>query len=175
MAETGTRLAEEHVSTTQHVFTANRNTPSIFKFEDYTEQQIKKIISNLKNTNSCGHDNITTKVVKDSSNKIAPYIQMIVNSTTSTGIFPTQLKLIKVVPILKGGNPEEFGNYRPICIAPVIGKVIEKIVNDQLLEYLENNGIINNQHYGFRNKSNTAQLFLNTCHMSKQNLTTNKL
>lgn len=64
MAETGTRLAEEHVSTTQHVFTANRNTSSIFKFEDYTEQQIKKIISNLKNTNSCGHDNITTKVVK---------------------------------------------------------------------------------------------------------------
>lgn len=48
-----------------------------------------------------------------------------------------------------------YANYRPICVAPAMGKIIEKIANDQLLDYLESNKILKKRQYGFRDKSNT--------------------
>lgn len=154
IAKAGTKLAEAHNPLT--VFVGNRQQlQTRFQFENYTETQIKKVIQNLKNTAACGHDDIPTKVIKENVDSLTKCLQTIVNSSTKNGIFPSQLKTVKVVPVLKSGNYEEFSNYRPICITPVTGKIIEKIVNDQLLNYLESNGIIIKRQYGFRLRSNT--------------------
>ena len=50
---------------------------------------------------SSGHDNISTKLMKDTLNYIIEPITHIINPSLCTGIIPTDRKIPKVVPIYK--------------------------------------------------------------------------
>ena len=53
-------------------------------------------------------------------------------------------KSAEVTPVFKSGIPTEPSNYRPISILPVVSKVLEKAVHKSLLEFLENEKLLNN-------------------------------
>lgn len=117
--------------------------------------QVEHFISHLKNTTSCGHDKIPTQVFKENASELSGYITTIINKSVSTGTFPEKLKIIKVVPIFKGGKAEDTTNYRPISIPPIMDKIFEKILNQQLMDHIESNKLLHKRQYGFRHKSNT--------------------
>jgi hypothetical protein len=48
------------------------------------------------------------------------------------GEFPITLKTATVIPIFKKGDKTNLNNYRPICLLPVISKIFEKVINNQL-------------------------------------------
>ena len=73
---------------------------------------------------------------------------------------PKSAKTSKLIPIYKNGDSSKFENYRPICIAGIIDKIIQQIVNQQLLDYLENNNLICSQQYGFRPNSGTINALM---------------
>ena len=52
-----------------------------------------------------------------------------------TSIFPDDWKKAKVTPIFKAGDRSEVGNYRPISILPIVSKIMERAVHDQLYVY----------------------------------------
>eukprot|EP00795_Rhopilema_esculentum_P017202 gene17202-8744_t len=63
----------------------------------------------------------------------------------------TQLeKSGKVTPIFKSGDPSNLDNYRPITVTPVLSKTLEKVVFDQLSNYLESNKLLCPHQFGFR-------------------------
>lgn len=72
----------------------------------------------------------------------------------ANGIFPEQLKITKITPILKSGKAETYSNYRLIAIVPVLDKVFEKAVNNQLMEYLKVNKLLHKRQYGYIDLSN---------------------
>ena len=72
-----------------------------------------------------------------------------------SGIFPDQLKIAKVTPIYKKDDKKLIKNYRPISVLPVISKVFETVICDQLNEYFTSNNLFSPQQYGFRNNSST--------------------
>ena len=73
----------------------------------------------------------------------------------NTDIFPDELKIAKVIPLLKKDDPKLLKNYRPISLLPTISKVIEKIIFTQLLTYFNENKFIFDNQYGFRPKHST--------------------
>ena len=73
-----------------------------------------------------------------------------INQVFNTGIFPERLKLAKVIPVFKKGESKLINNYRPISLLPVISKVLEKIIANQLSKYFEDNKLFNDNQYGFR-------------------------
>ena len=84
------------------------------------------------------------------------------NLTLSIGYFPRAYKIAILCLIQKEGkNPTDPINYRPISLLEVTGKILERIINDRLVKYLEENGIMNNNQYGFRRGRGT-QLALAT-------------
>lgn len=168
IANVGTNLQNNFNQ--QYVYYMPNQTNAIFNIEPCSIETIKKTIMSLKNTKSVGHDELSTEILKNNIEKLSPYIQIIVNSSIHTSTFPEQLKLTKITPILKSGKPDQPTNYRPICIVPVIDKIIEKIVNSELLEYLETNNILNNKQYGFRNKSNTNTALFDFISLIQNNL-----
>ena len=89
------------------------------------------------------------------SNEISSSITLIINQTLTTGIFPDKLKIAKVVPIFKKDSKKEFQNYRPISVLPVISKIFESIIHDQLNEYFINNKLFCAQQYGFMKNAST--------------------
>ena len=58
-----------------------------------------------------------------------------------TGIFPSKLKIAKVILILKRGDETIFDNYRPISILPSISKVFERIIVNQIHNYFRVNNL----------------------------------
>ena len=60
----------------------------------------------------------------------------------TTGIFPQSFKLLKIIPLYKKGDHSLLTNCRPISLLPTISKVFEKIIYDQMYEYLNENNFL---------------------------------
>ncbi len=60
-----------------------------------------------------------------------------------------------VVPLFKNGDRDCVNNYRPVSILPIVSKVLEKIVAEQLSYYLESNKLLSNCQHGFRCRLST--------------------
>ena len=65
-------------------------------------------------------------------------------------IFPDDWKLARVTPIFKKGKKDDMDNYRPISVISVVAKIFEKLIFEQLYEYLNNNNLIAASQSGFR-------------------------
>ena len=61
-----------------------------------------------------------------------------VNKSFGSGEFPDCLKQANVSPIFKKDDPLDKENYRPECILPLLQKVNEKLLYNQLSDYVEN-------------------------------------
>ena len=82
-----------------------------------------------------------------------PYYQP--NNLITTGIFPNQLTIAKVVPIFKKNVPTDVKNYRPISVLPTISKIFENVMQTQLMEYFTSHNLLASQQYGFRSNRST--------------------
>ena len=85
----------------------------------------------------------------------------LINITWRKGVLPSTWKIATIVPILKKGKPpEETSSYRPISLTSCLGKVVEKMINQRLYWWLENNKLLNVHQAGFRSGHRTEdQLF----------------
>ena len=80
-----------------------------------------------------------------------------INGSLTNNKFPDTLKLSDITPVFKKLNPSDKANYRPVSILPLVSKVFEKIMYDQLYEYIEH--FLNQLLCGFR-KAHLRQHFL---------------
>ena len=131
-----------------------------FEFEFSSPEIVAKAIDKLKPKTSCGHDNISSKLLKFIKDIISGPISIIINQSLKTGIFPNKLKIAKVLPLFKKGENELIENYRPISLLPSISKIFERIVFDQLYKYLDSNNLLYKSQYGFRKKHSTEMASL---------------
>ena len=88
--------------------------------------------------------------------KIAFYI----NSSFSSCIFPSFLKISEIIPIHKKNSVNASTNYRPISLLPTLSKIIEKIVASQINEYIVNNKLLNSNQFGFDSGNSTETALL---------------
>ena len=75
--------------------------PEAENFQPSSIPEITKIITNLKQSNSVGWDNIPTTILKSNINILAPILTKLINKSIATGIFPKSLKELKYCPYLK--------------------------------------------------------------------------
>ena len=136
-------------------YLSSNNIPKSFYFEPCTQYEIATVINSLKPKTSCGHDNISTKLVKQTSDAITIPISHIANLSMQQGIFPTSMKTAKVIPVYKKDNKSHFVNYRPISLLPSFSKIIEKLIHKRLLKYLSKHNILSLSQYGFQPQLST--------------------
>ena len=80
---------------------------------------------------------------------------LIINQTLSTGIFQSKLKTTKVIPVYKKNDKTLLKNYRPISVLPVVSKIIENVMHNQMMDYFTSNELFSSQQYGFRPNRST--------------------
>ena len=103
------------------------------KLQPVYPDNVMKIISSLKNTKSCGIDDIDSSIIKLAKNELVPAITHIVNLSITTGKFPQQWKVAKVIPLHKKDSQFLPENYRPVALLCVLSKILERLLHSKLL------------------------------------------
>ena len=136
--------------------TINRHTeyiePAASSLQQITisEEEFETAFFALKRNKSTGDDDISANVVRSVYNEIKTPLFYIFQQSFSEGIFPEKLKIAKVTPIFKMGEPTDLTKYRPISVLPCFSKILEKIMYNKLYSYLTINEILYNKQFGFR-------------------------
>ena len=115
--------------------------------------QVKLIISKLNNNKGTY---FSTRILKIVSDMISPVLTILYNKCISSGTFPSCLKIAKIVPLFKNkGSAKSILNYRPISMLSTFSKIFEKLIQANLVDYIDTNNILNDCQYGFRKKHST--------------------
>ena len=88
-------------------------------------------------------------------------------------MFPDDLKIAKIIPLYKGresGSPFEYTNYRPISLLPSISKVLEKMVDFQLRNFLNYEDVLYSKQFGFKGLRGCDQALLLFTDFAKRNV-----
>ena len=131
-----------------------------FNFTAVDENDIRKIADKLDNKKSCGIDGISNIIMKSIINILIKLITIIINQMLETGVFPDKLKVAKVIPLFKKGDPTLLTNYKPISLLPSLSKIFEKVIYQQLYAYFENSNLFFKGQYGFRKGHSTEMASL---------------
>jgi len=109
----------------------------------------------MKNSNSRDYYDISNNFLKEISDLIVRPLAQCVNSCLAKGVFPNWLKISKVVPVFKRGVKTDPANFRPISLVPILGKIVEYVVFEQVSDYLEYYSFLTGFQFGFRSGSCT--------------------
>ena len=121
---------------------------------DYEE--VLKLCKEISISKSSGISDIAAKIFKSAFLVLIPQLVYLFNLSFSTGNFPNRWKQATVIPLFKGGDRKLVGNYRPISLLPLPGKLIEKIAHNKLSSFLEEQGVLSDRQNGFRKGFSTA-------------------
>ena len=119
-----------------------------FVLQMVESKQVHDIINSMPTNKSPGIDKISMRVIKDSLPAILPTITSIFNASLTSGVFPSAWKMAEITPIPKEGDHEQANNNRPISLLPMLSKVCEKVVLNQVVSYLDINKRLSTEQSG---------------------------
>lgn len=133
------------------------------------EDEVDKIILTLRNDCATGIDKIPCTFIKKYKQHLIPPLTYLFNQCISKGIFPQALKKAVVHPIHKNGDKSFINNYRPIALLPSISKILERLIYNRLIKYIERKGLLATTQFGFRpNKSTDDAVHELTDYITRQ-------
>lgn len=129
--------------------------PDIFEFGMVTAEDVEKTVCSLR-SDAYGSDHINLKMLRAMLPFCLEIITDIVNTSLISGTVPLAWKHAIVTPLSKVPRATDLVHLRPISILPAMSKLLEKIVSQQLQNYLHGNNILPPLQSGFRKHYSTA-------------------
>lgn len=124
-----------------------------------TEAETIKVISSFA-SKGCHTKEVSMFIYKQVIPYIGPIITNLFNNSISEGVFPSILKVARVIPIFKSGSRNSVKNYRPISTLPVLSKIFEKLMFVRINNFFNVNNVICKHQFGFRKGYSTADALL---------------
>ena len=126
-----------------------RKTNESFDACVFTEEEVLSQLSKINTNKSQGPDGIHPKLLKELRGVLAKPLTDLFNQSLVTGVVPEDWKLANVVPIHQKGSREESGNYRPVSLTSIVGKLMETILKERIVEHLKSHGLNDEKQHGF--------------------------
>ena len=119
---------------------------------------------------SSGPKSIPYKILNLLKNYISKQLADLFNLSVSSGVFPSLLKIAKVVPVHLKDSKLDCCNYRPSSLLSNIEKILEKLMYKRVYQFLTENNIIYDLQFGFRKNFSTAHALINLTENIRQAL-----
>jgi hypothetical protein len=124
-----------------------------------SDKDIEQAIDKIKNSKSPGPDNIHPNLIKNCKKQLIKPLRIIFTKSLQQGGLPSIWKRANVTAIFKSGNNSKPENYRPISLTSVPGKLLERIIRNNIVAHMENNRLFTPYQHGFlKGKSCVTQL-----------------
>ncbi|CAM5075120.1 unnamed protein product [Natator depressus] len=113
------------------------------------KEVVQDYLEKLDKHKSMGPDALHPRELKELADVIAEPLAIIFENSWQLGEVPDDWKKANVVPIFKKGKKEDPGNYRPVSLSSVPGKIMEQVLKESILKHLEERKVIRNSQHGF--------------------------
>ncbi|KAK4808189.1 hypothetical protein QYF61_001221 [Mycteria americana] len=111
---------------------------------------VSDLLYHLDIHKSMGPDEIHPRVLKELAEMLTKPLSIIYQQSWLTGEVLVDWRLANVTPIFKKGQKEDPGNYRPVSLTLVPGKLMEQIILSAITQHVEDNQGIKPSQHGFR-------------------------
>ena len=108
------------------------------------EEEVITTVTGCTKKKSSDVEDISMDTVAKVVSVICKPLAHICNISFRTGVFPSRMKIAKVIPLFKSGTKTDVSNYRPISLLPQFSKIFGKIVSYQIKQFLKRQ-----QHFKF--------------------------
>ena len=129
-----------------------------FEFNDATEHEIYSKIKSFDPKKACMENDIPAKTLIGTNDIISDYLSKMYNISKNSENFPNSLKTADVVPIHKEKEKTLKKNYRPISILPILSKLFESTMHEQISAYIEKH--LSSYLFGYRKGYGTQHCLL---------------
>ena len=116
-----------------------------------TNDEIIKLIISLKTSNAEGWDGIAVNSVKKSYHNCIDILTHVIHLSFSKGVFPSDMKTAKVIPLYKNDHNMVVNNY----YFAVFSKLLERLMYNRLISFINKHKLLNKFQFGFRSKHST--------------------
>ena len=144
----------------KHLENMIRSSNRKFSLKTVLPEEVLETASRMKKKPSMGCDDVPADLFLLALPYMLSAVTHIINLSLSTGIFPEKWKTSKIFPLHKGGDELEPQQYRPVSLLPIGSRLLEKIVCDQITEYLRSEGLFHCQNHGYRCNQGTITAVL---------------
>ena len=117
---------------------------------DISLETLTKNLKSLNISKASGPDGINARILRETADQLAPALKIVFEKSLGEGVLPHQWKEAHVVALFKKGAKRDANNYRPVSLTAICGKLLEKIVRDNIVKSLESQGLIHKDQHGFR-------------------------
>ena len=148
---------------------ASIDIPSIDNIQ-VTPELVSKKIEDLKASNSCGPDNISSFILKTFKQELLTPLTDIYNKSLQSGVVPEDWRIGNVTPIFKKGSKGNPANYRPVSLTSVPCKLLESILKDEVVDHLFSNNLLKDSQHGFMKGRSCTTNLLEFFHTAVDNL-----
>ena len=128
----------------------------------FSKETVLKKLKNLNPSKSPGPDGLHPCVLKELADQLAEPLAILYEKSLSEGKLPSVWKDANVTPLFKKGEKCKAGNYRPVSLTCVLCKLMESIIRDSLVEYLEEEELLSRHQHGFISKRSCTSNLLAT-------------
>lgn len=116
---------------------------------EFSVEDVKKILKNLKRDSSPGPDKISPRLVNECADCLCYPVYLLFKNSLASASLPNIWKTSVITPIFKKGDKCQASNYRPISLTSVLCKALERLIVDNILPFLMNNNMIPPFQHGF--------------------------
>ena len=127
-----------------------------FKLRHITPKETTKTMNKINRKKASDIYKIKPTIIRDLTPTLAPTLTRLFNQAIDEHRYPDTLKLTKVIELFKKVNRSLPKYYRPISLLPIIAKLFDTLLNNQIMHHLTTHNIISPTQYAFRPNSNTT-------------------
>ena len=134
-------LPNNNTSTFHHM-------PDIIITKDMIAEQLNKLDPNKSNSPSC----VPPRIIKECKEGLIDPLHYIYNLSLTTGTVPSKWKDGDITPLFKDDDRHKASNYRPVTLTSVLCRTMERIIKQQVMEFLIDNNTLSKDQHGFLNR-----------------------